>query len=124
MATTGPKNPTPRVPIQTPMFNEPETQAFTVSRTWVIFFEKLFRGQGSGGKGKGPFQRTLLLKDTTVGNDIADHVTVWGTDGKIRRVTGVLRKVITSDLTVRVKIDGVTLGSFTIPLATAVDTPV
>jgi hypothetical protein len=118
--------PTPRVPISTPMFNEPETHDFTVSRTWIIFFERLFRAaveQGGGGV-SGPWQRTLLLKDTTVGNDVADHVTVWGGDGTITRVVGVLRIAIASDLTLRVKVNGVTLGTFTIPLATAVDTVV
>lgn len=117
--------PTPRVPIQTPMFNEAAAKDLTLTRTWVIFFERLFRESGgTEATPQGPFQRTLLLKDTAVGNDIADHVTVWGAAGTISLVVGVLRKAITADLTVRVKIDGVTLGSFTIPLATAVDTPV
>jgi hypothetical protein len=115
--------PTPRVPIQTPMFNEDSAAALTLTRTWVIFFERLGRGNGGGGAA-GPYQRTVLLKDTTVGNDIADHVTVWGAAGTISIVTGVLRVAIASDLTLRIKIDGVTLGSFTIPHATAVDTPI
>lgn len=92
-----------------------------LTRTWIIFFEKL--GQGGGGTA-GPFSRTLDLKDTTVGNDIADHVTVWGAAGTIGKVRGVLRKAITSDLTLRVKVNGTTLGTFTIPLATAIDTPI
>lgn len=83
----------------------------------------------ASGAGAELFQRTLLLKDTTVGNDIADHVTCFGggTHTAIL-VTGVLRKAIASDLTVRIKnvsgLGNVTVGTFTIPLATPIDTPV
>jgi hypothetical protein len=123
---------TPRVPIQTPLFNEPEAQHFTLTRTWIIFLERLFRGAVNksteiteeGGGAAGPYHRTLLIKDATIGNDIADHVTVWGAAGTITRVVGVLRNSISSDLTLRVKVNGSVLGTFTIPLATAVDTVV
>lgn len=79
----------------------------------------------------GPFQRTLLLKNTTVGNDIADHVTCYGPIPGVTHtallVTGVLRKAIVSDLTVRinnVSPDGtVVVGTYTLPAATPVDTP-
>lgn len=126
------QQPTPRVPIETPLFNAPDgdgplkaadVQDFTLSRTWIIFFERLFKMSGGTGV-KGPFQRTLLLKDVAIGNDIADHVPVWGAAGTITKVTGVLRKAITSDLTLRIKVAGATLGTFTIPHATAVDTPI
>ena len=85
---------------------------------------------GGGGGVSGPFQRTLLLKNTAVGNDIADHLTCWGpsSDHTVVEVRGVLRKAITSDLTLRINsvLAGVAsvIGTFTIPSATAVDTPV
>jgi hypothetical protein len=74
-------------------------------------------------------QRTLLLKSTTVGNDIADHVTCYGGGAHTAiLVTGTLRKAIAADLTVRINnvspAGTVVVGSFTIPSATAVDTPV
>lgn len=77
-----------------------------------------------------PLQRTLLLKDTTVGNDIADHVVVYGPGGPYtaQNVWGVLRKTITSDLTVRINatFGGTTtsLGTFTIPHTLAVNVAV
>lgn len=98
---------------------QPTTVSVSTSKT---------SGNGSGSTG--PFQRTLLLKDTTVGNDIADHVVCWGTSAthKVTLVRGVLRKTISADLTVRINstLAGVTsvIGEFTIPAATAIDTPV
>lgn len=88
-----------------------------LNRTWWIFFEKLAKKRG------GPYIRTLLLKDTTVGNDIADHVPIY-VAGTAMRIVGVLRKAITADLSVRVNLDGTTLTTLTIPHTTAVDTPV
>jgi hypothetical protein len=97
-----------------------------LSRTWIIFFERLgtriIEEEGEPGAG-GVFQRTLLLKDTAVGNDIADHVTVYE-PGTATQIVGVLRKEITSALTVRVNKNGTPLITITIPAATAVDTPV
>ncbi len=105
-----------------------------LSRTWIKFWEQKDTGTGTGGGGGGPFQRTLLIKNTTVGDDIADHVTCYGPVPGVTHtvilVTGVLRKAITADLTVRinnVSPDGATtivVGTFTIPMATAVDVPV
>lgn len=56
-------------------------------------------------------QRTLLIKDSTVGNDIADHVTIFTREtqlspvvyatASVQRIQGVLRKTISADLTVR-----------------------
>jgi len=113
---------TPRVPLQTPMYVDGQ-----LSRTWIIFFERLGREviteEGEPGAGGGVFQRTLLLKDTTVGNDIADHVTVYE-PGTATQIVGVLRKAITAALTVRVKKEGVMLVTITIPASTAIDTPV
>lgn len=147
MATPKPTT-IPRVPTETAMWEG--TAAFDpsvlgkLSRTWIIFWERIFSGavstttqtleeklrllvQGQrAAEQKGPFQRTILLKDTTVGNDIADHVTVYGTlngeNVNVYLVTGVLRKSITADLTLRVNINGTALGTFTIPLATTPDT--
>jgi hypothetical protein len=69
--------------------------------------------------GGGPYIRTLLIKDTTIGNDIADHVPIF-IKSKAVRVIGVLRKAITSDLTVRVKLSGVALITLTIPHTTVI----
>lgn len=101
----------------------------TLNRTWIIFFERLFRRQGE--QAPGPFQRTILLKDTTVGNDVADHVTVYGPEParasySIVRITGVLRKTISSALTLRVNVVSANLtsavvGTFTIPSTAAVN---
>ena len=85
----------------------------------------------STGAPAGPFQRTLLLKNLMAGYDIADHVTCYGpipgATHTALLVTGVLRKAILSDLTVRinnVSPDGtVVVGTYTIPAATPVDTP-
>jgi hypothetical protein len=79
----------------------------------------------------GPFQRTLLLKDTTVGNDIADHVVCYGPIPGVAhtalQVTGVLRKAIASDLTVRINSVSpggtVEVGTWTIAASTPVDDP-
>ena len=67
--------------------------------------------------------RTLVLKDLTAGDDIADHVTAYAA-GSGSRIVGVLRKAIMSPLTVRVKKNGTAFITITIPAATAVDTPV
>lgn len=115
---------TPRVPIQTDMFDDLEAQR--LSRTWIIFFERLGQIVSSGG---GPFHRTLLLKDTAVGDDIADVVPVY-VAGSAVRIIGVLRKAITDDLTVRVRyrtVDDPTINelvTITIPSATAIHEPV
>lgn len=115
---------TPRVPIQTPMFDEHGM----VTRPWIIFWERLKYAEAGEEGPPGPaagliFQRTLLLKDLTPGNDIADHVTVYA-DGTATRLVSVLRKEITDDLVVRVNKNGDPLVTLTIPYTTAVDTPV
>jgi hypothetical protein len=79
------------------------------------------RGGGGGGPGIG--HRTLLLKDTLAGNNIADHVTAY-MSGTARRFVGVLRIAITSDLVVRVNRNGNELITLTIPVSTAIDSPV
>lgn len=99
-----------------------------LSRTWIKFWEQIDQ-LGGGGAG-GPYQRTLLIKNTAVANDIADHVTCYGPVPGVAHtvilVTAVLRKAITADLVVRVNnVSGATtnvVGTFTIPAATAVDT--
>lgn len=130
---------TRRVPVQTPMFEgTPASQTDPgfdtkllgrLSRTWIKFWEQIDQLGGLGGAA-GPFQRTLLVKNTVVANDIADHVTCYGPIPGVAHtvilVTAVLRKAITADLVVRVNnVAGVTtnvVGTFTIGLATAVDT--
>lgn len=98
-----------------------------LTRPWIYFFERLAQGNGNPAASGGLNFRTLLLKDATVGNDIADHVVVHQ-GGDISLAAGVLRKVITADLTVTLDVvtsSGATLlGTFTIPAATAINTPV
>lgn len=76
-------------------------------------------------KQKQTFQRTLLLKDLTVGDDIADHVDVYGASkggtSTITRITAVLRRTIVADLTLRIKADDVEIGTFTVPLGTGIN---
>lgn len=67
--------------------------------------------------------RTLVLKNLTTGDDIADHVTAYAA-GTGRRIAGVLRKAITADLTVRVNLNGEEFITITLPADTEVDTPV
>lgn len=75
----------------------------------------------------------LLIKDTTVGNDIADHIMIsqpftTGSPqvyqvGQGIRMTGVLRKAIASDLTVRINnVTHAQSWSLTLPAATPVNT--
>jgi len=94
-----------------------------LTRTWVIFFERLGMVQETAEGAAGPFHRTLLLKDSTVGDDIADHTTVY-VAGTAARLVGVLRVAIEADLTVRCNVNGEELITLTIPAATVVDTPV
>lgn len=118
--------PIPEVPMRTAMVD----QSGMVTRTWMRYFQRVFNpgsGGGGGGGTAGPWQRTLLIKDTTVGSDIADHVTIWNqAGGTCILVTGVLRQLITKDLQLRVNIQlypapSQILGTFTIPHATAVN---
>ena len=112
---------TPRVPIQTPFFDE----YGNLTRTWIIFFERLGQAQAGGG----PYHRTLLLKNAPVGDNIADVVPVY-VAGAAVRIIGVLRTAITADLTVRVRYKTVAdptiseLVSITIPSDTAINTPI
>jgi hypothetical protein len=83
-------------------------------------------GGGGGGSVVEVYQRTLLLKDLTVGDDIADHVPVYHA-GMGVRLLAVLRKSITADLTVRIWKHDVNipedmeLATITVPAATAPD---
>lgn len=96
-----------RVPVETPLY----TAEGQLARAWQLFLNPVIRRQ-----------RTLLLKDTAVGNDIADRVTVWGAGGSCTRVAGVLRRAITADLVVRLRCSGRVVGTLTIPKTTPVDT--
>jgi hypothetical protein len=80
-------------------------------------------GAPAAGTGLGPYTRTLLLKDTAVGDDIADHTTVYA-DGVGVRIVGVLRKIITGDLTVRLWKNTELIIMLTIPAVTVIDEPV
>ena len=126
---------TRRVPVQTPMFDgtpdftKPFPFGMRLNRTWIKFWEQLNEIGGSGG-GEGPFHRTLLLKNTTVGDDIADRVPLYGPVPGVAHtiilVRAVLRLAITADLTVQIRNVSsggtVVVGSFTVPAATAVNT--
>ncbi len=85
--------------------------AGNMTRAWILYLEQ--RGQIC--------PRTLLIKDTTVGTDIADRVTIYR-DGTARKVEGVLRKAISADLAIAIRLNGQVLIAATIPLATAVGT--
>jgi len=113
---------TPRVPIQTPMFDD----VGNLTRTWVIFFERLGLLPSTS---TGPFIRVLLLKDLTVGSSIAEHQYIFLPKGREtgagRRIVGVLRQAISADLEVRFR--NLTAGgdmTITIPAATPVNEPV
>ena len=115
MASNHQRKDIPAVPLRTPMFDDQGN----LTRTWIIFFERL--GMKTTAT-SGPYIRTLVLKDLTIGNDIADHVPIF-VAGSAIRVIGVLRKTISTDLVVRIKLDGAELVTATIPSTTAVDTP-
>lgn len=133
MAKPNPRTPNPpatgpnrqQVPQQSVPVIQGSPGLFT--REWWLYFHEVYAGLGKlqdkatdGGTGTaGPYIRTLLVKDTTVGNDIADRVPIF-IASKAVRVIGVLRKAIASDLTVRIKLDGTTIATVTIPSATAV----
>lgn len=94
-----------------------KTFAFTKNPKWLI------KAAGGSVASGGLRIRTLVLKDLTAGDDIADHVTAYAA-GNGRRITGVLRKAITADLTVRVKLNGEEYITITVPADTEVDTAV
>lgn len=89
---------------------------------WLLALQQL-GARRAAAAGGGVFQRTLLVKDTTVGNDIADHVTVYE-PGTAQQFVGVLRRTVSAPLTVRVKKNNVDLITMTIPPSTAIDAPV
>ena len=67
------------------------------------------------------FAAELCLKDLTVGDDIAPHAIVYHA-GATTRGLAVLRKIIASDLTVRILQNGSEIVTTTIPSSTAVGT--
>lgn len=77
-----------------------------------------------------PLSRTLLIKDTAVRDDAADHVVIFGNGGPYvaHFFFGVLRKPILVDLTIRVhhvfQGTDTVLGTYTIPKTTGVDVAV
>jgi hypothetical protein len=99
-----------------------------LSRTWMIFFERLGRIEAvetgtPGEAGPDLIWRTLLVKDTAVGDDIADHVTAQAT-GTAIRFEGVLRIPIIGSLGVRVRKNDVLFCTLGIPASTPIDTVV
>ena len=71
-----PKYKTPRVPHNTPMYEDPPTNK-KMSRTWIIFFERLALWEseneietGGGGEKKATFG---LLRELTVEQDLTNH---------------------------------------------------
>lgn len=100
-----------------------------LTRTWIIFFERIFKAAAEA-LGFGPFIRTLLIKDSTTGVSIADHTTIWK-DGTAQRVTANLRKPLGADLVVELwKLDINDVGSgfqkliaMTVPQSHAINTP-
>jgi hypothetical protein len=93
-----------------------------LSRTWMIFFERLKSvEEGDVIAGKGVFTRTLLLKNTIVGQDIADRTTVYE-NGYAVKITGVLRKPITVDLRVVLRLNTIPIIELRIPASTPVNT--
>src|SRR5262245_49978742 len=116
---------TPRVPIQTPMFDANGQ----VTRAWIIFWERLgLRAEEAAlqAGARGPYIRVLLLKNLTVGDDIAEHEYIFlppgAESGTGRRIVAVLKEPITADLVVR--FNNLTpatpevIATVTIPLAT------
>lgn len=88
--------------------------------SWVIV--------GGGNEGGGGGHRTILLKNLAIRNDTGDHLDVYGGGGTCSLVTGILRKPLEEDLTLRVKLyDGTdgslidTVGEFTIPADTDIN---
>ena len=135
------QTPIPKEPIRNPIFDGDGTDfgrqvvaaLGNINRTWVYYWQRRPTGTGGGGGGAGGFQwRTLLLKDTTPGTNIADNQPViglpFGVNSTCQEVVRLLRKAITADLTVRLTIyNGGTahlVGSFTIPKATPVHTSI
>jgi hypothetical protein len=69
------------------------------------------------------YLRTLLIRNTAVADDVADHVTVYAS-GTGAEIEAVLRKPITSDLVVRINKNGVELLTVTIDhLTVGIDDP-
>lgn len=111
----------PPLPLRTPIVDA----QFNLTRPWIAFWQKvtdavnLTSGFGDTA-GTAKYQRTLLVKDTTVAANCADNVTIY-IAGTAARLTGVLRKAIASALSITVRLNGDPLISATIPSTTAID---
>jgi hypothetical protein len=88
---------------------------------WAIWFEQIWKRIVALGTDGGVFWRTLLVKDSTVGVNIADELVAQGT-GNAAKVVAVLRQPITAALVIAINLDGVILTTMTIPASTAVNT--
>ncbi len=118
--------PIPAVPFRTPLFaSDDPANAPDMSETWILFFEQLAGALAGVGKTLGAMApwRTLLIYDTTVGNDIAPRLTAQAS-GKPLRVVGVLRAALASDLAVRINLNAQELIICTLAAATATAAPV
>ncbi len=74
---------------------------------------------GGGGSSQRFYDSRFLLRNTAVGNDIADMISVYGS-GLGYRLTGMLHEVISSDLTIRINKAASPIITFTLPSSTAV----
>lgn len=64
----------PAVPIRTPMFDGEERQDDELTRTWIIFFERLAGRRGLASSGVGELKATFgLLRNLTVEDDLTNH---------------------------------------------------
>lgn len=63
------------------------------------------------------YSRTLLIKNATIGNDIADAIAAQN-DGTFSQVVVVLRDTILSDLTINLNLNGNILIQCNIPFST------
>jgi hypothetical protein len=106
------------VPVQTDFFDTwPKDWKGALTSQWILFFSQLQK-QGTGEV----FPRTLLLKNTATGNDIADWV-IAQKPGTAFQVTGVLRKAITANLVVRINVNRAPFIVCTINQTTQPGTP-
>lgn len=99
----------------------------TITRSGQLLLEQLqdVSGGGTGAAGAGPFIRTLILYDLTVGAAIAPFVPIYSPGPGIRAI-GVLRKTITADLKIAINRNAETtpLFTFTLPHSTPIHTDV
>lgn len=67
------KNDTPRVPVETPMYESDERGGQKLTRPWIIFFERLGNHSVRSGAAAEKKATFGLLKDLTVSIDLTNH---------------------------------------------------